>query len=76
MFTAETAQSMYDFRADDVIGNAAGRPILLLHSSVDLVTPTEQSIEMFKRARSRAICICSPRPTTSCSRRATRAFAA
>jgi alpha-beta hydrolase superfamily lysophospholipase len=50
MFTAETAQSMYDFRADDVIGQAAGRPILLLHSSVDSVTPTEQSIEMFKRA--------------------------
>lgn len=49
-FTAETAQSMYDFRADDVIGKAAGRPILLLHSSVDSVTPTEQSIEMFKRA--------------------------
>jgi alpha-beta hydrolase superfamily lysophospholipase len=50
MFTAETAQSMMDFRADDVIGNAKGRPILLLHSSVDSVTPTEQSIEMFKRA--------------------------
>ena len=50
MFTAETAQSMYDFRADDVIGQANGRPILLLHSSVDSVTPTEQSIEMFKRA--------------------------
>ena len=49
-FTAETAQSMYDFRADDVIGKAVGRPILLLHSSVDSVTPTEQSIEMFKRA--------------------------
>jgi dipeptidyl aminopeptidase/acylaminoacyl peptidase len=50
MFTAETAQSMYDFRADDVIGNAKGRPVLLLHSSVDSVTPTEQSIEMFKRS--------------------------
>jgi dipeptidyl aminopeptidase/acylaminoacyl peptidase len=50
MFTAETAQSMFDFRADDVIGKAAPRPILLLHSSVDSVTPTEQSIEMFKRA--------------------------
>ena len=49
-FTAETAQSMYDFRADDVIGKAGRRPILLLHSSVDSVTPTEQSIEMFKRA--------------------------
>jgi uncharacterized protein len=50
-FTAETAQSMYDFRADDVIAGAEGRPILLLHSSVDSVTPTEQSIEMFKRAK-------------------------
>jgi alpha-beta hydrolase superfamily lysophospholipase len=28
----------------------AGRPLLLLHSSVDSVTPTEQSVEMFKRA--------------------------
>lgn len=51
MFTAETAQSMFDFRADDVIAGAEGRPILLLHSSVDSVTPTEQSIEMFKRAK-------------------------
>jgi alpha-beta hydrolase superfamily lysophospholipase len=50
MFPAETAQSMFDFRADDVIGQTAPRPILLLHSSVDSVTPTEQSIEMFKRA--------------------------
>jgi hypothetical protein len=50
MFPAETAQSMYDFRADDVVGNVAPRPLLLLHSSIDSVTPTEQSIEMFKRA--------------------------
>jgi hypothetical protein len=50
MFPAETAQSMYDFRADDVVAGMAGRPLLLLHSSVDSVTPTEQSIELFKRA--------------------------
>jgi hypothetical protein len=50
MFPAETAQSMYDFRADDVVGHIAPRPLLLLHSSTDSVTPTEQSIEMFKRA--------------------------
>ena len=49
-FPAETAQSMFDFRADDVIGKIAPRPVLLLHSSVDSVTPTEQSVEMFKRA--------------------------
>lgn len=50
MFTADTAQSMYDFRADDVVGGMAPRPLLLLHSSVDSVTPTEQSVELFKRA--------------------------
>ena len=50
MFPAETAQSMYDFRADDVVGKIAPRPLLLLHSAKDSVTPTEQSIEMFKRA--------------------------
>jgi len=49
-FTAETAQSMYDFRADDVVAGMAGRPLLLLHSSVDSVTPTEQSVELFKCA--------------------------
>lgn len=50
MFPAETAQSMFDFRADDVVGNIAPRPLLLLHSSLDSVTPTEQSVELFKRA--------------------------
>jgi pimeloyl-ACP methyl ester carboxylesterase len=50
MFPAETAQSMFDFRADDVVGKIAPRPLLLLHSANDSVTPTEQSIEMFKRA--------------------------
>ena len=50
MFPAETAQSMFDFKAEEVIGNIAPRPVLLLHSSTDSVTPTEQSIEMFKRA--------------------------
>jgi hypothetical protein len=49
-FTADTAQGMFDFTAEDVIGNIAPRPVLLLHSSVDSVTPTEQSVEMFNRA--------------------------
>ncbi|MDB5571090.1 MAG: dienelactone hydrolase [Hyphomicrobiales bacterium] len=49
-FPAETAQSMFDFRADDVVARMAPRPLLLLHSSVDSVTPTEQSVELFKRA--------------------------
>jgi uncharacterized protein len=49
-FPAETAQSMFDFRAEDVIGNIAPRPVLLLHSAHDSVTPTEQSIAMFNKA--------------------------
>jgi fermentation-respiration switch protein FrsA (DUF1100 family) len=41
---------MFDFRADDVVGKISPRPLLLLHSANDSVTPTEQSVEMFKRA--------------------------
>ncbi len=50
-FPAETAQSMFDFRADDVVENVSPRPLLLLHSANDSVTPTYESIELFKRAR-------------------------
>lgn len=49
-FPWETVRSMYDFRADDVVGRIAPRPLILLHSARDSVTPTEQSIELFKRA--------------------------
>jgi uncharacterized protein len=51
MFPAETAQSMFDFRADDVVGKIAPRPLLLIHAANDSVTPTEQSVELFKRAK-------------------------
>jgi uncharacterized protein len=50
VFPAETAQSMFHFRADDVVAKIAPRPLLLLHSSSDSVTPTEQSVELFRRA--------------------------
>ena len=49
-FPAETAQSMYDFRADEMVGKISPRPLLLLHSANDSVTPTIESIELFKRA--------------------------
>jgi len=49
-FPAETPLSMMEFRADDVVGKIAPRPLLLLHSATDSVTPTVESIEMFKRA--------------------------
>jgi uncharacterized protein len=41
---------MCDFRADDVVANVAPRPLLLIHAANDSVTPTEQSVELFKRA--------------------------
>ncbi len=50
-FPAETAQSMHDFRAEDVMEKIAPRPLLLLHSASDSVTPTEESIELFRRAK-------------------------
>jgi alpha-beta hydrolase superfamily lysophospholipase len=50
MFPAETAQSMYDFKAEAVISKIAPRPVLLLHSAKDSVTPTQQSIDLFNHA--------------------------
>ena len=50
MFPAETAQSMFDFRAEEVVAKIAPRPLLLIHAANNSVTPTEQSVELFKRA--------------------------
>jgi uncharacterized protein len=49
-FPAETAESMCSFRADDVVQAISPRPLLLVHAAQDTVTPTEQSIELFRRA--------------------------
>jgi len=46
----ETAWSMYNFRADDVVADISPRPILFLHTANDTITPTEQSIRMFEKA--------------------------
>lgn len=46
----DTAQSMFDFRAEDVVGNIAPRPLMLLHSANDEVTPTEQSLRLYEKA--------------------------
>ncbi|MGE0254511.1 MAG: alpha/beta hydrolase [Alphaproteobacteria bacterium] len=50
-FPAETAQSMMDFTAENVVGAIAPRPLLLLHAANDSVTPTEQSLGLFAHAR-------------------------
>ena len=49
-FPFDVVESMYTFRANDVVGRIAPRPLLLLHPAHDSVTPTEQSIELFRRA--------------------------
>lgn len=51
-FPVETAQSMFDFRANDVVGQLAPRPLMLFHAANDSVTPTEQSLELFRHAGS------------------------
>jgi dipeptidyl aminopeptidase/acylaminoacyl peptidase len=49
-FPFEVVETMYAFAANDVVGRIAPRPLLLLHSSNDSVTPTEQSLDLFARA--------------------------
>jgi len=48
--SADTAQSMYEFRAEEVVHWISPRPVLFLHGADDTVTPTEQSIRMWERA--------------------------
>jgi pimeloyl-ACP methyl ester carboxylesterase len=50
-FPFEVVESMLAFRANDVVGRIAPRPLLLLHPSDDTVTPTEQSVDLFLHAR-------------------------
>jgi dienelactone hydrolase len=49
-FHFDAAESMYAFRAIDVVERIAPRPLLLLHSARDSVTPSEQSVDLFKAA--------------------------
>src|SRR5262249_10516833 len=49
-FPFEVVESMYTFKANDVVGKIAPRPLLLIHPAKDTVTPTEQSIELFRHA--------------------------
>lgn len=50
-FPFEVVESMFNFRAIDVVGNIAPRPLMLLHPANDSVTPTEQSVDMFNAAK-------------------------
>lgn len=46
----ETAWSMMNFRAEDVVANISPRPVLFFHTANDTITPTEQSVRMFELA--------------------------
>ncbi|MCR8724652.1 alpha/beta hydrolase [Frigidibacter sp. ROC022] len=50
----ETAISMYSFRADDVVGSIAPRPLLLFHTAHDVITPMEESLRLFEKAGANA----------------------
>ncbi len=50
-FPAETAMSMMDFRANDVVGQISPRPYLILHPAEDTVTPTSQALGLFANAK-------------------------
>lgn len=50
-FPAETAMSMMDFRANDVVGLISPRPYLILHPADDSVTPTSQALGLFAHAK-------------------------
>ncbi len=48
--SADTAQSMFDFRAEEVVHWISPRPVLFLHGADDTVTPTEQSLRLWECA--------------------------
>ncbi|MFN3144665.1 MAG: hypothetical protein ACE368_05050 [Paracoccaceae bacterium] len=41
---------MRQFRADDVVANIAPRPLLLFHTSNDIITPTIESVRLWEKA--------------------------
>lgn len=49
-FPVETVLSMHDFVPDSMVGKIAPRPLLLMHAAQDSVTPTQGSIELFRRS--------------------------
>lgn len=49
-FDVETAIGVFEFRPDDMVGKIAPRPLLLLHPTNDSVTPSSESVELFRHA--------------------------
>ena len=51
-FTAETPLGMFLFHPEEMIGAISPRPVLLLHAGNDSVTPVDESIALYQRAKS------------------------
>ena len=49
-FTVDTAEKTLAFDPEELVGDVAPRPLLLLHSALDAVVPASGSIELFRRA--------------------------
>ena len=49
-FHVETAIGIFEFRPEDMVGKISPRPLLLLHSTNDSVTPASETMELVKRA--------------------------
>ena len=49
-FSSDTLHSMYQFNAEEIVHMISPRPLLLMHSADDSVTPTEQSLRIYERA--------------------------
>ena len=66
-FPAETAMSMMDFHANDVVGLISPRPYLILHPADDTVTRPLRRSGSSPMQSSPATCTWYPGPITSCS---------
>ncbi|MGJ7542452.1 alpha/beta hydrolase [Variovorax sp. LT1R16] len=51
-FPVDTAQSIFDFKPEDVVERIAPRPFLICHGADDSVTPTTEAISIYERTRS------------------------
>lgn len=51
-FPVDTAQSIFDFRPEDVLDRIGPRPLLICHGADDSVTPTSEAISIYNRSRS------------------------
>lgn len=67
-FPFEVVESMYAFKANDVVGKIAPRPLLLLHSANDSVTPTEAAMRVSATSPNAPFMVAAICSANGCSR--------